>query len=398
MIRINNERKIYAHTLFTHMVFFLPVIIPYYHSIGLSFRDFLIGEAIFSAVVFACEVPSGWVSDVWSRRTTLVLGGLFGVAGYSLLMNADSLFTACLSQGIIGVAVALNSGTNTAILYDGLQEEGRIEEYRKMDGTRHAIGLYGVAVASAIGAFVFTIHPKLPLVLDMSALICAMIAISLAREPKRYTQSVEKNLFHDMWSTMKYALHGHKEVAGIIILSAVMLCATRLMMWAQQPYLEQAGLPVQWFGLVLAGAYIFGGFLGQHSHRIEHIGTNRAALSMMLFVLITACVVLGAGVGVMVAIALFLTGTVAYACGQPRINNAINNNVGPERRATVLSSASLMVHILFIPSSLAVGYVSEHTNLHGSLFFIAGELMVLGFFALWLWRKRHHNLVPAKER
>ena len=326
----------------------------------------------------------------------MVLGGLFGVAGYSTLLNADSLFTACLSQGIIGVAVALNSGTNTAILYDGLLEEGRIEEYRKMDGTRHAIGLYGVAVASVIGAFVFTIHPKLPLMFDITALLCAMIVISCAREPKRATKSVEKHLFHDMWDTMKYALHGHKEVAGIIILSAVMLCATKLMMWAQQPYLEQAGLPVQWFGLVLAGAYIFGGFLGQLSHKIEHIGTNRNALAAVVVVLIMACVMLGVGVGVAVAIALFLTGTIAYACGQPRINSAINNNVGSERRATVLSSASLTVHVLFIPSSLIVGYVHNATDIHGTLFFIAGELMVLGGISLWLWQKRgtKHSIQP----
>ena len=393
---MQNHQKIYLHTAFTHMVFFLPVIIPYYHSIGLSFRDFLIGEAVFSAVVLLAEVPSGWISDVWKRRTTLMLGAIFGMTGFITLMFADDLFTACLAQGIIGIAVALNSGTNTAILYDGLLEEGRITKYRKMDGKRHAFGLYAVAFGCIVGAFAFTIHPKLPLMFDITALFCAMIAVSTVREPVRVTKSVEKNLFHDMAKTIKYALHGHKEVAGIIILSAVIFCATRLMMWSQQPYYQQAGLPVEWFGFILAASYILGGILGQHSHKIEHLGNHKTAIATMAAVLIGACVTLGFGVGVMVAIPLFLTGTIAYACGQPRINAAINGMVGSERRATVLSTASLMVHVLFIPSSLMVGYVSEVTDIHGALFFIAGEITVLGALALFLWGQGRHH-ITAKE-
>ncbi len=385
---MQNHQKIYLHTAFTHMVFFLPVIIPYYQSIGLTFRDFLIGEAVFSAVVLLAEVPSGWISDVWKRRTTLMMGALFAMMGFATLMFADDLFTASLAQAIIGVAVALNSGTNTAILYDGLLEEGRIHKYRKMDGKRHAFGLYAVAFGCIVGAFTFTIHPKLPLMLDMIALLCAMIAISFVREPKRVTQSVEKNMFRDMFDTVKYALHGHKEVAGIILLSAVMLCATRLMMWSQQPYYAGAGLSVEWFGFILAGSYIFGGILGQLSHKIEHLGNHKTAIATMAAVLVGACVLLGAGVQVMMAIPLFLMGTVAYACGQPRINAAINGMVGSERRATTLSTASLMVHVLFIPSSLMVGYVSEATDIHGALFFIAGEMVVLGGLALVLWRNR----------
>ena len=78
-----NIRLIYTHSIFTQMLFLLPVVVPYYHSIGLSFRDFLLGEAFFSAVVLLAEVPSGWVSDVWKRRTTLMCGALFGMIGLS---------------------------------------------------------------------------------------------------------------------------------------------------------------------------------------------------------------------------------------------------------------------------------------------------------------------------
>lgn len=387
----SNIRLICIHGTLTHMLFLLPVIYPYYQSIGLTFRDFLIGEAVFSAVVLLAEVPSGWISDTWKRRTTLVLGGFFGIAGYSLLMVADNFWMATTAQGIIGIAVALNSGTNTSLLYDLLHEKGKEEEYRRLDGHRHGISFYGTALSCLAGALLFAVHPKLPLVFDLIALSGAMIAIVMVREPKRFMKAPEKNLFHDMAQTMKYALTGHPEIAGIIMVAATVMCTSKLMLWAQQPYYEAAGLPIAWYGAILAGTFILGGFAGQMSHRIEHWGSNRAALGVMAGVLIAACFTLSLFTSIGLGIILFFTGTLAYAVGQPRINAGINSRVGPERRATILSTSNLMVHILFIPTSLIVGAVSEHGGISAGLGWMAGQLLLLGGIGLWLWGRSNRQ-------
>jgi MFS family permease len=369
------------------MLFLLPVVMPYYQSIGLTFRDFLIGEAVFSAVVLLCEVPSGWVSDMWKRRSTLVLGGFFGILGYITLMLADSFWQATGAQVLVGVAVALNSGTNTAMLYDLLHQHGREADYRRIDGHRHGLCLYGTALSCIAGALLFTIHPKLPLLCDITALLGAMIAISMADEPKRFQKSADRHIFRDMAETMKYALSGHPEITGIIMVATVVLCTTKLMLWAQQPYYMAAGLPVVWYGAILAGTYIMGGGIGQLSHRIDRLGSNRAFTACMVAILIAACALLSAFTSIWLGIVLFMTGTLSYATMQPRINTAINSRVGPERRATILSTASLMVHLLFIPSSLIVGAVSDHGGIGTGLAWMAGQLLVLGAVGLWLWNR-----------
>jgi MFS family permease len=377
-----------AHGVLTHMLFLLPVVMPYYASIGLTFRDFLIGEAVFSAVVLLCEVPSGWISDTWKRRSTLVLGGFFGILGYTCLMLADNFWQATSAQAFIGVAVALNSGTNTAILYDLLHQHRREDEYRRIDGHRHGMSLYGTAMSCLAGAALFTIHPKLPLMLDIVVLLGAMIAISMVDEPVRFKKSADRRIFRDMAETMKYALSGHPEVTGIIMVATVVMCTTKLMLWTQQPYYMAAGLPVIWYGVIMAGTYILGGMAGQLSHRIEHWGSNRAALGFMVGVLAIACLSLSMFTSIWLGIVMFFTGTLAYGMGQPRINTAINSRVGPERRATILSTASLMVHMLFIPSSIVVGAVSEHGGINSSLFYMTMQLMVLAGAGLWLWGRK----------
>jgi MFS family permease len=386
-----NIRLITAHGLFTHMLFLLPVVYPYYQSIGLSFRDFLIGEAVFSAVILLCEIPSGWISDVWRRRTTLVLGGFFALCGFSLLMAADNFWMATIAQGTIGIAVALNSGTNTSLLYDLMHEEGKDSDFRRVDGHRHGISFYGTALACAAGGFLFVVHPKLPLFFDMCAITAAMVSIAMVREPKRFMKAPEKNLLRDMAQTMKYALSGHPEIAGIIMVAATVLCTTKLMLWTQQPYYAQAGLSVQWYGVILTVTFILGGMAGQLSHRIEHWGSNRAALGFMAGILIIACVTLALINSVPLGVVLFFTGTLAYAMGQPRVNAGIHSRVGPERRATIMSTANLMVHLLFIPTSVIVGAMEEWKGVSAALFWIAGQLFVLAGAGLWLWG-RNTNL------
>ncbi len=383
-----NIRLISAHGMFTHMLFLLPIILPYYQSIGLTFRDFLIGEAVFSAVVILSEVPSGWISDVWKRRTTLVLGAFIALAGYATLMFAEGFWTATLAQGIIGVAVALNSGTNTALLYDLLHEEGREEDYRRLDGHRHGISFYGTALSCLAGAFLFQIHPKLPLMFDLLAILTAMICIAMVREPVRFQKSVEKHMFHDMWVTMKYALSGHPEITGIIIVSTVLMSTTKLMFWSQQAYYSEAGLNVLWFGVILTGSYILGGLAGQLSHKTENWGSNRSALGVTLGTLIVACTVLANVTSIWLGMILFFTGTLAYAVGQPRTNNAINKRVGPERRATILSTANLMIHFLFIPSSVVLGYIADKGNIGDALLYLAAQMLILGSAGLWLWGRK----------
>lgn len=383
-----NIRRIYAHSVFTQMLFALPVIIPYYQTIGLGFREFLIGEAVFSAVVLVAEVPSGWLSDLWRRRTVLMLGALFGMAGLTTLLLAEGFWGATIGQAIVGIAVALNSGTNTALLYDTLHEAGRESEYRRIEGNRHGYGIYGTGLACLCGGVLFTVHPKLPLLLDVLVLLAAMIAIAGVREPVRYQRSVEKTMFRDMAATVRYALSGHPEITGIIMVSTVMLCTTKLMLWAQQPYYQMLGIPVAWFGVILTAMYAGGGFAGQHGHRLDRMGSNRAALGLALTLLCGACVILAFTSSVWIALPLFFIGILGYAMGQPRVHNAINIRVGPERRATILSTASLMVHILFIPASMVVGALTERGGIQAGLMYMAGQIVVLGGIGLIFWARK----------
>jgi MFS family permease len=55
----------------------MPIVVPFYESNGLSMKDIMILQAVYSVAIVVLEVPSGYLADVIGRRKTLILGAMF---------------------------------------------------------------------------------------------------------------------------------------------------------------------------------------------------------------------------------------------------------------------------------------------------------------------------------
>jgi MFS family permease len=375
-----NLNLVWLFTACTNTLFIIPVVVPYYmEQIGLGYREFLFGEAAFAASIVLFDVPTGWISDVWRRKHTLMLGTVVWMAGLGCLLIARSLWYVILAQGLTGVGYSLLSGTNTALIYDTLLSAGRESEYRRLEGKRLAISLYAVAGASVVGGFFYSISPRLPIALSIVTQFIALITASLMDEPERHKRSAEKHPIIDIAETVKYALHGHAEIGFIIIFAATMFCSTKLIMWSQQPYYIALELPKSAFGILMAVGYGLGGLSSHWAHMLDgKVDTFRA---LMLAWLIAFLVCIGAagmmglpGIGL-----LMIGGSCIYGATSPRVNEAINRLVGSERRATILSTQSLMTNLLAIPLSSVTGWISGLWGVRGTLYAIALWLCLAGF-------------------
>jgi MFS family permease len=376
-----NIRLQQIHVVFLNMIFILPVIVPYYQDvIGIGFREFMIGEAIFSATVVLMEIPTGWLSDLWTRKRAMIVGSLFNCAGYAMLWLADSFFMAVAAQAVIAISVSLLSGTVSALVYDSLLEAGQEKEYRRLEGFRHGLGFYVLAVSCVIGGLLYSYSPRLVAFLSMATTLVSLGAACLMIEPARHKEPVHKNPFADMVKTMRYALHGHIEIAGIIVMSAVLFGATKALLWTQQPYYMLLGLPAVWFGVLTASGFLLAGFGGHFSHKLDGRYGNLPVLGAFMLWAFFVCVIAGAFPG-LYAVPLLLTGSLIYGLGYPRVTGAINDRVSSARRATILSTANMMVHVLSIPLLFMMGQVESAHGIRASLLFVALALAVGGLVA-----------------
>ncbi len=374
-----NIRLVTLYTLCLNAIFVIPVIVPYYREeLGLGFREFMIGEAVFAAVIVLMEVPTGWLADIWTRKKTMLAGMAVNIIGYFWLWRAQDFFDAVAAQAIIGVSVSLLSGTVSALLYDSLLSEGREEEYRRREGFRVGFGLYVVGAASLAGGFLYVIDPRLPALLSFLTSIAGLAVVLFISEPPRHRAPAHKNPFADMAQTVKYALHGHAEVAGIIILSAVLFAGTKTLMWSQQPYYEMLGVPTQWFGALCAMSFMLGGLGGHLGHVFDGRFRNVALLKFFMAWVCAVCVICALAPGY-AAIPVLLTGSsLVFGLGWPRMQAAINNRVGSERRATILSAANLSISCVAIPLLAIIGQAEKAGGIAGALLFLAAIIAAGG--------------------
>ncbi len=380
-----NVRLLNYYTISMNFLCCIAVLIPYYSNhIGLSFQQFLISEAIFASVVFALEVPSGWISDVWKRKHVLVTAACIYVFGFTALLLADRFLTVILAQAYLGVAVSLASGTNTAMLYDSLLSINREAEFTKLEGRRVGLRFYSFAVSSILGGILYEINPQLPFIITVLACIPAVFFATMLIESPRAMSTNDKNPVRDMFDTMKYALHGHKEIAFIIIFAAVLASSTKLIMWSQQPYYMALEVPEFYFGFLIAIGAMLGGTCSQFSYLFQGRVSNIRMLFFIFLAAIAICFFAGFFVSYAGIILLMFGGSCLYGLANPRVDNAINQRVSSERRATILSTKNLLAQLFFIPASLLIGYLSTQNGIGDALFGIVGWLMLGGLcIALW---------------
>ena len=391
-----NIRLIGLFTVFTNMSFVIAVIVPYYRdAMGIGFREFLIGEAVFAAIVVLLEVPTGWISDVWKRKHVLAIGAVLDMIGYFMILIGDSFWWAIAGQAVIGIAISFLSGTHSSMLYDSLLSAGREKEFRKREGKRQGLQFYSIAGASVASGFLYAIDMHLPAMLSVLVLLGALLAACAMDEPVRHKRAPEKNPFADMAKTANYALRGHAEIGFIILFAAGLFCATKMIMWSQQPYYMALGLHEGWFGVLMAAGFLLAGVSSHVGHLLDGKARNIRVLASVWLAAVAVCVGAGLHLGLHGVALLMIGGSCLYGIAGPRVAEAIHNRVGSERRATILSTQNLMVNLAFIPVSTVVGLVSDSHGINGALFAIAAWLIIAGVFlgGLLLKKERRRKMM-----
>jgi MFS family permease len=377
-----SSRNIFIVNFYTFCissVFILPVIMAFYRDeLGLTFQQFLLGEALFAATVILMDVPTGYIADRWGRRKTLLTGGIAGIIGYSCLALAVDFFTATLSQMMIGVAVALNSGTIGALLYDTLLTQNRAHEFRKREGFRHALSLYTVAAASIIGGFLYQFDHYLPIILEIITISCGTVALYFIHEPERHRVTSAHHPLKDIFLTVHYAVKENVELLAMMWLVTLVFAMTKIMMWLQQPYATALQIPEYIYGFVLAAGMMSGGLVGHVSHRVwpKLDGITLLIRLLLVVIFITLC----SGFLMNYAgLVVLLCGSLVFGFGWPRMQDSVNKMVGSERRATILSAVSFCHQLGFLPLSILAGFLDENYSVGIALIGLSITITFLGF-------------------
>jgi MFS family permease len=398
-VAASNVRRFYEFRFISHFQLWMPIWILYLHdSRGLSIAQILLLDACFEIMMLCSEVPTGVVADRWGRRRSMLLGQVGVTIAVVMFAFAPSFWWVFACYGVWAVSGALTSGSDVAFLHDSLEAQGRSGEFHHVVARGSACQIAGMGISSMIGAPIAALTSlETTVVMSIAMAAVAVPVVWRFKDPGTYSSSAEVRYFKLLGTATRRVAHNPR-LRTLIVLQALFSGLSWASLLLTQVFLDEHGLPLAWFGMVLAGLHVVAFTAAFFSSRvIGAVGRQR-----IIFVAGPSVAVALVALGMMPlwgGIAMFAAMRVALNLLQPVLVDSINRESADEVRATIASMGTMGISLVGATAKPVMGWSADANGL-GSAYVIAGvALAVLGSLALLAWARVSRSGVspPARE-
>ncbi|MCD6421921.1 MFS transporter, partial [bacterium] len=260
-MRVRSESylwRLYLFKFFTGLHFISGVLIPFFTQWGgLSFTQIMILQSWFMVWIFVFEIPTGSIADHFGRKFSLATGCIISIIAALTYASVPNFYVFLLAEFLWALGATLFSGAYEALVYDTLKYLGKTGESKKVFGRSESFGLLGITIGAPIGSVIAgMLGLRAPMLLMLIPLSIALLISLTFREPRNPRRG------RDLKSEAKKCVKKLKEGVAFFcrnkelrILAADMISIRSVayfMIWLYQPMLQQAGVPIYYFGVVHA--------------------------------------------------------------------------------------------------------------------------------------------------
>lgn len=367
---------------FQYLLFLLPVLVPFYQSQGLSVGEVIYLQAVFGISVFLFEVPTGYISDKWSRKLSIQIGFLLCGAAYCLYGFQDGFWYYAFLQIVIGFGSCCISGSNDALMYDSLLSMGESHNYVKHKSTMSSVGNFMEAFAGVVGGLVAVLALVYAAYLQGFAMLIGFIASLWLVEPPIHRDD-ELVHFDEIKRAMKIVFVEKREIFWVLMYGAAISGMTFSSVWLFQPVLMENGVSVGLFGWFWAAMNLSVGFMVMTVPWMQKNFSLRLSLLMIPILACIGMVVIGVW-GALLSLLFYLGVTWARAARGVFTSVLLNDRVTSSLRATILSMDSMFFRLVFAFVAPLLGWVVDSQGVGDGFLLVA---IVFGVLSVIPYRK-----------
>lgn len=317
------------------------------------FQLVIVGTAL-EFTIFLCEVPTGIVADLYSRRLSVIIG--FFVVGIAyFLMVVPAFLSMFIGHIVWGVGWTFISGAYDAWLVDEIGIERAGDAFLRGE----QVGRIGSAIGIGGSALLATIALQLPMLIGAGIIVAigVLLLLTMPETGFKPAERTESSTLHKMRATF---MEGFAVVRGkptlLRILGVGLFFGLFSEAWDrlwQAHLLETFSLgtltiitPVTFIaGLNLIQLFLAVSGAEYLRRRIDSTNPRRLTDTIMVLtaIMVVALLVYGLAPHVAVALFAFFAFTISRNLIGPLFNTWINGQITtPQVRATVLSMSGQM--------------------------------------------------------
>lgn len=375
----------------------MPVIVPYFQSIGLSMKNVFELQSIFSFLVLIFEVPSGYISDLLGRKRTLIAASILHGIGYTIFPFAIGFWSLVIAEVFLALALCLYSGTDISLLYDSLNENEVNKEASqvKVVGQQIFYKQSGEALAALLCSFLMVQYSlKLPVIFQaIFSWLPLFVAVTLV-EPLR--PKMDKSKHKENFIYIYKVLFKDSKILSAIIYNMMMYgVATLLAVWLFQNYWKDLDIDIFYFGLIWAALNFTVGITGKIAHKIEQLIGSTKVILLIGILPIMGYFGMGINLGNMGIIFCFCF-QISRGLNQVILKDALNKRITGDLRATANSVTSLGVRLIFITLGPLLGHIIDIKGPNLAYYFM-GTLYIFIFLFILIPFLKHRSLFKTSS-
>jgi len=338
----------------TSVLPWMPVFFLYFNQYVSLDQAIRLG-AIYYFSVFLCEVPSGYISDRYGRRLTLIVSAVSLLLAYATFIAASDFSLLVVGKILLAIGIAFQSGSDTSLHYDSLALLKRESEYAARESKAKQYSMVALSLSCLAGGFLGSINLTLAYV---ASLVAALVTLGIClafQEPKSLHQRTVNGFVQQLSICVGYLKD--PVLLWIVVLFVLGYSLEHVPYEFYQPYIKLLqsnqltdlltadAAPIV-SGIVI-GVSMFGGALGAtvSMRLLSRLGLR----TLLLIGPLIQCVVIG-GLSLLLHPALLILvmfRNFSMAMTHGPMLGAIGPRIDSAQRATFLSLQSLAGRLVF---------------------------------------------------
>ena len=216
-------------------MFALPIFVVFFQAHDLTMAQIFLVQAVFSLGVVLFEIPSGYFSDYFGRKPTIIIGTAAWFLGYLIYCMSGTFWGFIVAELFIATGDSFLSGTTEALTYDTLLELKEEKNYRRIVGHQSFLQFSSEAFTGILGGLIALISLRATFVATLPFLAVGFLIALTLQEPERH-KIEEKQHFKVIWNVCTHTLFKNPALRSIVLLHAIISTMTLSLFWLTQPF------------------------------------------------------------------------------------------------------------------------------------------------------------------
>jgi len=393
------EKKYERNIILIFLIFFLyafamswnVIQVLYFQDLGLNFSQISFILLIISLTVLVFEIPTGIFTDFYGRkRSILIFAGFLTLVSILITLSVNFYFI-CFVVFLLGIAFSFASGTISALLFESLKKVGREKKFKKYLAKSQFIFIVVGVLTNYFVPIYFNINIFYPFYFAcVSSMLLFGVGLFLFEDKREKSDVLEKlkgGLVENINRQFKVSVRIIKDdydIVWIILFSAVFgLTIGVFGDLINQPIIKKF-YDFSEYGLIFACATVVQSFLLFYINGIIKyferfneflvlvIGWSISLILLVLFIKNIYLVILISGI-------MWMFGTLRGILVINELNQRISDD---SKRATILSSNSMVSSLVLVVCLPIFGFFMDFVSLESVIYFMGGFAFVSGLILI----------------